>query len=447
MVRQEAAMNEAVALRLWLRPDVHVAEQNGALIATAATRRISVPGPSSMARMLRRLSTERMSENALIDRADDKLEFFYLLERLRRAGLLCEGVITDQGEFATLVPMAAMSPRPGTLDGTLRLSRFACMRADEEGLLLESPLSASRIHLHDTRASMVLAQLARGTTLAALQDVMVFVELLQRGGFLAPDEVPRTWEFHDLLFHARSRRGRHDYPFGGLYPFVGDLPPLPAFKAPMSEDEIALDVPDMDMVRRDDRPLADVMETRRSMRQHGETPLSIHQLGVFLYRTVHVRETRRNDYCEVSMRTQPGGGAMHPLEIYLFVHRCEGLAAGMYHYRPLDHKLNRLPCAEEMSAGMLELARKAVALEAPPQILLVFAARFERMAWKYRSMAYALILKDVGVLIGTMYLVATAMGLAPCAVGSGDADLFARATGLDYCAETSVGEFILGSLA
>jgi hypothetical protein len=44
-----------------------------------------------------------------------------------------------------------------------------------------------------------------------------------------------------------------------------------------------------------------------------------------------------------------------------------------------------------------------------------------------------------------MYLTATAMGLAPCAIGGGDADLFARAAGTDYCAESSVGEFLLGT--
>ncbi|MFN8625359.1 MAG: hypothetical protein U0587_05185 [Candidatus Binatia bacterium] len=51
----------------------------------------------------------------------------------------------------------------------------------------------------------------------------------------------------------------------------------------------------------------------------------------------------------------------------------------------------------------------------------------------------------MGVLYQTMYLVATAMGLAPCAAGCGNADLFARAAGVDYYAETSVGEFLLGS--
>jgi hypothetical protein len=44
-----------------------------------------------------------------------------------------------------------------------------------------------------------------------------------------------------------------------------------------------------------------------------------------------------------------------------------------------------------------------------------------------------------------MYLVATAMNLAPCAIGGGNSDRFAAAVGTDYYAETSVGEFILGS--
>jgi hypothetical protein len=44
-----------------------------------------------------------------------------------------------------------------------------------------------------------------------------------------------------------------------------------------------------------------------------------------------------------------------------------------------------------------------------------------------------------------MYLVATAMNLAPCALGAGDPELFARLIGSDFHEETSVGEFLLGS--
>jgi hypothetical protein len=45
-----------------------------------------------------------------------------------------------------------------------------------------------------------------------------------------------------------------------------------------------------------------------------------------------------------------------------------------------------------------------------------------------------------------MYLVATTMNLAPCAIGEGNSDLFVAAVGTDYDAESSVGEFMLGSI-
>ena len=78
-------------------------------------------------------------------------------------------------------------------------------------------------------------------------------------------------------------------------------------------------------------------------------------------------------------------------------------------------------------------------------MLITLASRFQRLSWKYAAIAYAATLKNVGVLYQTMYLVATAMGLAPCALGAGNADLFAAAAGTDYYAESSVGEFMLGS--
>jgi SagB-type dehydrogenase family enzyme len=89
-----------------------------------------------------------------------------------------------------------------------------------------------------------------------------------------------------------------------------------------------------------------------------------------------------------------------------------------------------------MAAGMLGEA---------VQVLLIFTARFKRLAYKYERLAYSLILKEAGVLMQNMYLAATAMDLAPCALGTGDSDLFVRAVRGDYTDETSIGEFLLGS--
>jgi oxazoline/thiazoline dehydrogenase len=46
----------------------------------------------------------------------------------------------------------------------------------------------------------------------------------------------------------------------------------------------------------------------------------------------------------------------------------------------------------------------------------------------------------------TLYLSATAMGLGACALGGGNADLFARCIDSDYYEETSLGEFALGQM-
>jgi SagB-type dehydrogenase family enzyme len=96
-------------------------------------------------------------------------------------------------------------------------------------------------------------------------------------------------------------------------------------------------------------------------------------------------------------------------------------------------------------AQLLREAAATAMMPGLPHVLLVITCRFARLASKYESIAYALCLKDAGVVLQTMYLVATAMGLAPCALGGGDSDLFARASALPYLVEGSVGEFLLGN--
>ncbi len=82
-----------------------------------------------------------------------------------------------------------------------------------------------------------------------------------------------------------------------------------------------------------------------------------------------------------------------------------------------------------------------------PQVLITIAARFARVSWKYSALAYALILKDVGVLTQTFYLMATGMGLGGCAIGTTNIDLFAKLTGIEFHVEGPVGEFALGRAA
>ncbi len=137
---------------------------------------------------------------------------------------------------------------------------------------------------------------------------------------------------------------------------------------------------------------------------------------------------------------------MYELEIYPVVLHCQGLNQGVYHYDPLNHQLEQIVESEDDILALLGYGLVKIVVHPRPQVLLVITARFGRLFRRYRSIAYALILKHIGVLQQNFYLVATNMGLAPSAWGVGDSDAFGRVAGLDYLEESAVGEFALGSL-
>jgi SagB-type dehydrogenase family enzyme len=374
-----------------------------------------------------------------------------------------------------MVPSFAPAPADIARGREYMLSRFAYLRREGGEMMLESPLAPARILVHDWRAAAIVHLLAEPRRLEDLQAQIpdlteeaarallalflaarMAASANQSGGCAADDSSAlRSWEFHDLLFHARSRGGRHDRDVGGTYRFAGDLeppPPLPASTS--SQPPLELYRPDLLRLEATDPPFARVQEARRSIRAYGAQPLTADQLGEFLYRVGRVA-----DYSEDELRTPRGmlrlasaarpysaAGGLYELDLYVLVNRCDGVERGLYCHDAERHCLRPLSAAAAISTRCSP-TRASRALIPPQQlqVLIVVAARFQRIAWKYASIAYSLVLKDVGVLYETMYLAATAMGLAPCGVGCGNADLFAHAAGLDYYAATSVGEFLLGS--
>ena len=174
-------------------------------------------------------------------------------------------------------------------------------------------------------------------------------------------------------------------------------------------------------------------------------------MGTFLHYVARVRGVAPPDpgagrAYEAVSGPCPAGGALHELELYLTVSRCAGLAPGFYHYAAGTHRLESWPDTGAAERMLLQ-AQGAMGPVPVPDILFSLAARVQRVAWNYQTIAYALILKNTGVVFQQMYLVATALGLAPCALGTGDTQLFARASGLEIAQESSVGEFALSGRA
>jgi SagB-type dehydrogenase family enzyme len=263
------------------------------------------------------------------------------------------------------------------------------------------------------------------------------------------EHVYSRWEFQDLLFHTRSRFGHHDYPSGGVYLHADERPPAPPVLA--AEPGIDLPVPDWGRILAADPPLSAVLESRRSVREYDQAPVTVEQLGELLYRMARVRGISQPDasiphgYPTVS-RPFPSGGGLGELELYVTVAQCAGLEPGIYRYEPTGHRLVPRPHDPGARLELVQQAYLATGGQLPkPQLVFTVTSRLERISWKYATIAYATALKHVGVLYQTMYLVATAMGLAPCAFGSSDSEVAARAIGLDRIEQPTVGEFGIGS--
>jgi SagB-type dehydrogenase family enzyme len=284
--------------------------------------------------------------------------------------------------------------------------------------------------------------------------ILFKVEGTQSGGLRADegDDELVLWDFHDLLFHARSTEGRHANPAGGLYPYIGVIEPLPALRPCWPGSKIDLRQV-IETAAKPASPLANLLRERRSTRSFdAQQPITLAELAAFLDGTASVQSRFASrlelgddaPVIDYAARPYPSGGGGYELELYLAIDTCAGLARGFYHYDADGHALVAIDVEGSDLDAMLAAASFAMGASAMPQILIIITARFGRVSWKYSSIAYALILKDVGVLLQTFYLMATEMGLGGCAVGTGNIELFAKMTGMEFHVEGPVGHFALG---
>jgi SagB-type dehydrogenase family enzyme len=451
-------------------------EGDEAVLVSGHARLSLAVGPGVRAALLR-LASGGAAESVLIElvrthgQPAELAVLFYYLRLFDLGGQLSRTLSESGAALVSVIPLAG--EQQFTLpelddEQPLQLSRFAYLRQLDGACVLESPATRARVRICDARVAALLhalcerpLSLAMLATLAAIGSsipratIKTLLQILLGTGHLlrADDERERqpplaTWSFQDLLFHARSRVGRHDGINGKTYPFLGKFDPLPALRPAHPGPVIELPRPDLERIAGEDQSFTQVLEARCSIREQGQSPITIARVAEFLYRAARVRHfapAAPPVHYEVTNRPSPGGGGCHELELYLAIDRCEGLEPGLYHYQPLAHQLTQLHGRTPELQALLADTMVATGRTVVSQVLVCVSARFGRMGWPYEGIAYATTLKNTGALLQTMYLVATAMGLAPSAIGRGNSDLFAKAAGTDYYAETTVGEFMLGS--
>jgi SagB-type dehydrogenase family enzyme len=380
-----------------------------------------------------------------------------LISQLAAGGWLTVAVRDGAKDLYAIVPCGQPPPRPASASSSLGLSKFAVLHRDSEGFVLEHPLSWCDVRIHDAR----LLALLDGSESTDLPGAIAsqFIEDLRWSGMLVAvgDEdqgfEALSWSAPDLWFHRRSTLGERNVTwehFGPTKWAKGRFPQPPTRTTKYSGEPIALAVPDLADKRAHDPTLTAVLEDRVSTRTFDDAhPITIDQLAELLYRTARTRRTLPvGEGEELLSRPYPSGGGIYELELYPVVRNVAGLEAGMYHYDSFDHALRLVAAADSKAVSQLmKPASATLTGGAEPQILIVMAARAGRIMWTYEQIGYAAILKDVGVLMQTIYLVATAMGLGACAQGFSDTAAFVAATGVDELQECSVGSIIVGSRA
>jgi oxazoline/thiazoline dehydrogenase len=397
----------------------------------------------------------------VVDEESGPLSVREQVQRLWRQGLLVQVLRRGRNKCAVLHNFGELPlfPNKVQLCDHFIMSEDACIRRQGDSLLIESLEVGAFVQIIDPKLFQIptafvnaitcdeLARQARvpsevATALTAWFTTIASLRLVSN--LPCGRQKLTGWSFADRFVHARSRKGRHVGGYGGTFALRGIVSEPPALKPSSDKQKLKLWTPNLADISRRDDSLTSVLERRRSIREHDGTPLGFEELSEFLYRTARVKQRIRSGEYEAAIRPYPSGGALYELDFYPLVNRCEGLAPALYRYDGGTHGLEHVTDPTAETRQLLADARSSCGMRGEPHVLILLAARFLRVNWKYESMAYALILKNVGVAYQTMYLVATAMALAPCALGGGNAELFRRAAHTEYWEESSVGEFMLG---
>lgn len=257
---------------------------------------------------------------------------------------------------------------------------------------------------------------------------------LAGNGTLAPLSTPYELAVHRLASRGGYRGDDELQQLGGPPQLRASRPAGKARRLPRPEPHL-------------DTYLDSVLAARRSLRRYADRPLTLKQLSTLLHHAARTTNIRHDDRLgDEARHPYPTGGARSELEIYVVATEVTGLGAGAYHFDPVDHVLTRVDAGDDGRQALLRSVHSVTGglLNRDPPAVLVITAVFARVMWKYRDLGLATIFKDAGGLMQTLYLVATAMGLAPCAVGGGDEMATTRWLGLDPLTEAQVGCFLVG---
>jgi SagB-type dehydrogenase family enzyme len=152
-------------------------------------------------------------------------------------------------------------------------------------------------------------------------------------------------------------------------------------------------------------PLRDAIEQRRTASSFGGGPIGLGGLASILHAAYGVTD-RASAVGPRRFRTVPSGGALYPLELYVYSRAVAGLARGLYQYAATAGALRRIADAPSDTFARAFVQPDLIAAAAA--VVLVTAV-FQRSIFKYGERGYRFVLIEAGHVAQNVDLAATAL--------------------------------------
>jgi SagB-type dehydrogenase family enzyme len=198
-----------------------------------------------------------------------------------------------------------------------------------------------------------------------------------------------------------------------------------------------------------DRPFSELIRNRRSCRSFGGNALTLPELSALLFGAIGETGRLATSFedgrpIEVSLRSIPSGGALHPTRAFVALLKHGQLAPGVYHFDVQEHALEFVKPLLEPDIDALFAAfpihPDPVNLEQASGILFI-TTKFWRSRSKYGPRGYRYCLQEAGAACQNLSLTAVALGLANVVLGGFYDDEVHAALeidGVDHAVITSV---------
>jgi len=189
--------------------------------------------------------------------------------------------------------------------------------------------------------------------------------------------------------------------------------PQPPLEREYDTSRPVIDLPRPEKINIRSFDLRQAIESRRSIRNYSQEPLTIDELSYLLWVTQGVVQVTRG----ATFRNVPSAGARHALETYLLINNVRDVPAGIYKFLAIDHKLveiNTNPdIADRVVEGCLEqdFIRKSA-------VTFIWGADAYRMKWRYGERGYRYLHLDAGHACQNLYLGAGSLDCGVCAIAA-----------------------------